>query len=323
MTFSLHNVTPPAPLHEKQPFRQWKTWTIPGTPWTLTGYSRSNDKTFFHIPQLQCCLDAGLCEGRRPNTVFLTHTHNDHTADLEFLVSKPTGVTLYAPEPATDSIQSYVKAKRELNHLAPFNPALMNPYELRGVQGDDTFFFGKNDNIHVRVVECAHKIPCVGYAFSEQVRQLKAEYQALKEELLAQGKGKEFGQQMASLRKQGVETQEEILAPRFAFLGDTHARVFDQQPWLMDYPVILTECTFLHDSEKERSVANGHTLWSDLLPVVVNHPNTLFVLTHFSLRHSDTDVVQFFETQTQEHNLNNLMVWASTESLLPEQHQSS
>src|SRR4051794_35206700 len=87
----------PELLLDNHPFRQWKTWTIPGTGLTVTGYSRSNDKTFFHLPQLNCCIDAGLCEGRRPDAVLLTHTHHDHAADLEYLASKEPGVDVYAP----------------------------------------------------------------------------------------------------------------------------------------------------------------------------------------------------------------------------------
>ncbi|MFJ7591741.1 hypothetical protein ACIQZO_31100 [Streptomyces sp. NPDC097617] len=35
----------PERLEQGHPFRQWKTWRIPGTELTLTGYSRANDKT--------------------------------------------------------------------------------------------------------------------------------------------------------------------------------------------------------------------------------------------------------------------------------------
>lgn len=58
-------VSHPQRLDKGHPFRQWKTWRIPGTGLTLTGYSRANDKTFFHVPELRCGLDAGLAEGRR------------------------------------------------------------------------------------------------------------------------------------------------------------------------------------------------------------------------------------------------------------------
>ncbi|MET9337949.1 hypothetical protein [Nonomuraea sp. NPDC003804] len=39
-------ITHPERLERGHPFRQWKTWTLPGTRLTLTGYSRANDKTF-------------------------------------------------------------------------------------------------------------------------------------------------------------------------------------------------------------------------------------------------------------------------------------
>jgi hypothetical protein len=47
-----------------------------------TWISRANDRTFFHIPELRCSLDAGLREGRQVDTVFLTRTHHDHSKDL-------------------------------------------------------------------------------------------------------------------------------------------------------------------------------------------------------------------------------------------------
>ena len=74
--------------------------------------------------------------------------------------------------------------------------------------------------------------------------------------------------------------------------------------------------------ERERAEQNGHTLWSQLRPIVKAHPETLFMLTHFSLRHSDREVVAFFAQERQEHGLNNVMVWAHAESLLPELHQA-
>ncbi|MFJ3975820.1 hypothetical protein [Streptomyces sp. NPDC090021] len=51
--------------------------------------------------------------------------------------------------------------------------------------------------------------------------------------------------------------------------------------------------------------------------MVEAHPETLFVLTHFSLRHSDRDVLDFFRGE----GLGNVLLWAHPESRLPEQHQ--
>jgi ribonuclease Z len=316
-------VTYPARLEQQHPFRQWKTWEIPGTTLTLTGYSRANDKTFFHLPGLRCCLDAGLCEGRQVDTVFLTHTHHDHAKDIDYLASKSTGVDLYAPAEAIGYLEASIRASRELNYLAPFDPSLAGELRIHGVRGGEQLPFGKRGSHSVRVVRCLHKIPCVGYCFSEKKRRLKPEFEQLKAQLTEKNQLRELGPLLSQKRKAGIEVEEEVLAPLFAFLGDTDARVFEQNPWLFEYPVIITECTYLEDQERERAERNGHTLWSQLRPVVEAHPNTIFVLIHFSLRYSDAEVLAFFQQEAARGaGLQNVVLWAHPESYLPEQHQS-
>jgi ribonuclease Z len=188
--------------------------------------------------------------------------------------------------------------------MAPFDPSLAGELRLHGVRGDDEIEFGR---YAVRVVECIHKIACVGYAFAEKKRRLKPEYQG------------QPGATLAQLRKQGTAIDEEIHQPLFAFVGDTHARVFETTPWLFDYPTIITECTFLDDGERERAERVGHTLWSQLRPTIEAHPDHTFVLIHFSLRYSDREVLEFFERE----GLANVVVWAHPDSLLPEQHQAT
>ncbi|MCF2533299.1 MBL fold metallo-hydrolase [Yinghuangia soli] len=308
----------PELLGSKHPFRQWKTCRIPGTDLTLSGYSRANDKTFFHIPELRCSLDAGLCEGRQVDTVFLTHTHHDHAKDLDFLAAKAGGTDIYLPTAAVPYAESYLRASAELNHGAAFDPALAG-HRLHGVGQDDEFTFGRQGH-HVRVVDCAHKVPCVGYAFSERRKALRPQFEQLRRELADQGRGAEFGRVMAEQRKQGVEVDEEVRRPLFAFLGDTRVDVFERNPWLFTYPVVITECTFLDDAELERAERIGHTVWSRLAPVIESHPETQFILTHFSLRHSDREILDFFAGLV-DGIPPNVMLWAHPESCLPEQHQ--
>ncbi|NUP48019.1 MAG: MBL fold metallo-hydrolase [Catenulispora sp.] len=312
----------PDRLEHGHPFRQWKVWRIPGTELTLTGYSRANDKTFFHIPELRCSLDAGLCEGRQVDTVFLTHTHHDHSKDLDYLAANPAGVDIYLPADAVPYVESYIRASAELNHGAAFDPALAG-HRLHGVRADDEFAFGRRGH-RVRVVQCEHKVPCVGYAFSQRVRTLRPEFEQLRQALIHQGKEAEFGKIMARTRHEGIEVDEETRRPLFAFLGDTHVDVFERNPWLFDYPVIITECTYLDDAQLERANRVGHTVWSRVQPVIEAHPQTLFVLTHFSLRHSDPEILAFFRRQRQQAGtplLANVLPWVHPAGHLPEQHQ--
>ncbi|NUU23920.1 MAG: hypothetical protein HOV68_20820 [Streptomycetaceae bacterium] len=302
---------------------------MPGGELTLTGYSRANDKTFFHIPELRCALDAGLCEGRRVDTVFVTHTHHDHVKDLDFLAANAAtaaGADVYLPADALPYTEAYLRASAELNHGAAFDPALAGGHRLHGVRDGDTFTFGRR-NHRVRVVGCDHKVPCVGYAFSAPGTALVPELQELRDALVREGRAAEFGRIVADRRKAGHVVEHTVERPLFAFLGDTGTDVFARNPWLFDYPVVITECTFLDDADADRADRVGHTLWSRLRPVVQARPDTTFVLTHFSLRHSDRDVLDFFRRESERlhaeggRGLDNVVLWAHPDSRMPEQHQ--
>lgn len=289
-------ISHPQRLGKGHPFRQWKTWKIPGTGLSLTGYSRANDKTFFHVPELRCSLDAGMAEGRQVETVFLTHTHLDHSKDLDYLAARDAGVDIYLPADAKPYAEAYLRASSELNHGAGFDPSLAAECRLHGVRSGEEFSVGRRGEYAVRVVECLHKVPCVGYCFAEKKTVLKPEYEELKASMVAAGRAKEFGRIIAQRRKDGDGTvDQEVRRPVFAFLGDTHASVFTLNPLLFDYPVIITECTYLDDDRLTRAQQVGHTVWSELRPVVEAHPENLFVLTHFSLRHSDREIIEFFQ----------------------------
>lgn len=315
----------PQRLGKGHPFRQWKTWNVPGTGLSLTGYSRANDKTFFHVPELRCALDAGLAEGRQVETVFLTHTHLDHSKDLDYLAARDAGVDIYLPADAKPYAEAYLRASSELNHGAGFDPSLAAKCRLHGVRPGEEFSVGRRGEYAVRVVECLHKVPCVGYCFSEKKTVLTPEFEEMKVSMLAAGRAGEFGRIIAQKRKEGDErVHEEVRRPVFAYLGDTHADVFAHNPWLFDYPVIITECTYLDDEQLIRARQVGHTVWSELRPVVEAHRENLFVLTHFSLRHSDREIVEFFGRELESgavKNLDNVVLWAHPESCLNEQHQ--
>ncbi len=312
-------------LTKGHPFRQWRQWNIPGADLTIEGYSRSGDKTFFYIPQLKLCLDAALAEGRQGDYVLVTHTHNDHIADIEYLSSRD-GVQMYLPKPSVPYLEEYIVARRCLNHSAPYDPTLRGESHIHGVVPGDTFFVGKNDRYQVKVVECVHSIVCVGYAFAEKKQRLKPKYEQVKQEKMAEGKMKEFGQWMAQQKKEakqkGESVEETYYAPLFVFMGDTHASAYAQNDWLFEYPVIFTECTFMSPANEAYADERRHTHWNQLKPYVTQNPQCQFILTHFSLRYNNQEIVQFFEDAFAKEPIQNVKLWVSEDSLLPPQHQS-
>ncbi len=308
-------------LTNKHPFRQWLEWQIPNTHWKMKGYSRSGDKTFFYIPQLDICLDAALAEGNQAKHVFVTHTHNDHIADIEYLSSK-RDVEIYLPKSSVSYLEKYILVRRELNHSAPYNPELRGNCSIKGIEKNDVVFFGKHDNYKVEIAECFHRIDCVGYAFSEKSRRLKAEYETIKQEYLAKNEMPEFGKFLAE-KKKTEEVEEWIYEPKFAFLGDTTERVFEENSFLLNYPVIFTECTFLTDEHFEYAAERGHSHWQNLKSIIKANSNIIFVLIHFSLRYSDAEIIEFFNQELIQNEISNVKIWVSESSLLPAQHQKS
>eukprot|EP00295_Goniomonas_pacifica_P004802 CAMPEP_0175833044 /NCGR_PEP_ID=MMETSP0107_2-20121207/15306_1 /TAXON_ID=195067 ORGANISM="Goniomonas pacifica, Strain CCMP1869" /NCGR_SAMPLE_ID=MMETSP0107_2 /ASSEMBLY_ACC=CAM_ASM_000203 /LENGTH=174 /DNA_ID=CAMNT_0017146159 /DNA_START=10 /DNA_END=535 /DNA_ORIENTATION=+ len=134
----------------------------------------------------------------------------------------------------------------------------------------------------------------------------------------------DFGREMAQRRRQGEAVKEEYKAPVFAYVTDTHTDVWlnPDHAWIFDVPIIITECSFLSPEEEEKAHKDGHTHWRGLEPVVRSHPNTLWVLIHFSLRYSDKYVIEFFREEEVKHGpLPNVMLWANPDPAMPEQHQ--
>jgi ribonuclease Z len=304
-------------LTQNHPFRQWQIWKIPQTDWTIQGYSRSGDKTFFYIPQASIALDAGLVEGNQANFVFITHAHTDHSADIEYMASKEN-VQMFMPAPILPYVETYLRARRNLNHVGAYDESRRGKMQLVGVEKDQKFYWGEQDKYEVHVVACTHSVPCVGYAFAEKRKRLKAEYETIKQAMIAEGKAQEFGKFIGQKRKE-EEVDEVYYQPLFAFLGDTTTDVFTENPILLTYPVIITECTFLLPEHLAYAEERKHTHWERLKPIVVANPHIQFVLIHFSLRYTDKEIFDFFEKELGD--IENVLLWLSVEPYLSPQHQ--
>ena len=84
----------------------WKVWddrepiTIPGTQYTLRGFSIAALRTNFFIKELSIMLDGGLSANYSPDHIFITHSHTDHIANLPFHLysaKENSKIQIYAP----------------------------------------------------------------------------------------------------------------------------------------------------------------------------------------------------------------------------------
>jgi len=101
------------------------------------------------------------------------------------------------------------------------------------------------------------------------------------------------------------------LKKKFSYVLDTGIEIFEKNPFLLEYPVAIVECTFLLDNndELEQAIKKKHIHWNQLKPYVVQNPNVLFILVHFSQRYSDSQIKTFFNKVIAEDNISNIHPW--------------
>lgn len=277
---------------------------------SLVGRSRAGDGTCFVVPELGLMLDCGApVSGKPVSHLFLTHCHHDHTSFLAPTLhqkqqqrASPSGVRVYLPAVVRPTVESFLQTWKTLNdgndlqaQAAPFH------YELVGVEPGQEFEIittgSRHQPVLVQILECDHRVTCYGYSFRQRRRHLKAEYRPSPDDAPSTAPLR-----VRDLEQQGIDPFEVVTEPLFTFLGDTTHAVFERHPEILQTSaVIVVECSFLLDSDVKRARETTHMHWNHLRPHVEANPDTLFVLTHFSLRYKGSAILQFFQTYRNVH----------------------
>jgi ribonuclease Z len=172
-------------------------------------------------------------------------------------------------------------------------------YLLRAIHpGEEITFRQGGSDFVVRTLKMHHRIPCLGYSIFKKRSLLKDEYVGLP--------GREIGR----LRKEGVEVTLSYEDPLVCFLGDTTGAVFlDHPEILQQHRVIVVECSFIDDDNLKRAEVTKHMHWNALQPHVEANPDTMFLLTHFSLKYSTISLRRFFQEQQERYpNIHPMLV---------------
>jgi len=277
---------------------------------TLVGRSWAADSTAFCVPELNVGFDAGfVVSDKRMAHYLISHVHTDHIHMLTHLKSRSKPPQFVVPRESIPLCERYLDAAQQLtSHLTveEYEQAeWQTTHTYTGVSAGDSLVLDPKRGLHVDVIHCDHGVPCVGYRLSLVKDKLKQEYVNLP--------GREIGQ----LRKSGIVVTEPVRTTLLTFLGDTHASIFDDaDSTIGDSPVIIVECTFLDPDEQSRARSTNHVHWLDLEPHVRSHPETLFVLTHFSHRYSAQFVRDFFARDDDNNDAipSNVLPWVAPAS---------
>lgn len=306
------HLDPTAYASLNNPILSWPLSTS-SPPLTLIGLSRAADRTAFYIPELSTALDAGArVHQATPNRVFITHGHSDHSYAVTDLVNRNVRPIFYVPEETAGLLEQYLLASQRLTWTedpgcTPEEYAQLNNHLTKPVKVGDIIPLLSSDlkngqtkqkdaSVEVDVVACDHSAPCVGYIFHAISTPLKPEYQSLP------------GSELGRLRKSGVDLTQRVRRPLFGFMGDTTPSIFQSSPsWLTNLPVIITECSFLFPEHAANATITQHTYWGDLEPIIRQHPNTTWILIHFSRQYKRSEIHKFFDEL--EDPPANVVVW--------------
>tara|TARA_B110000208_G_C11797442_1_gene440297 strand:+ start:1869 stop:2687 length:819 start_codon:yes stop_codon:yes gene_type:complete len=252
---------------------------------TFEGSSVARKATSFYVHQLKCLLDAGCEDERDIDTIFISHSHYDHTKALgQICLTNSRKITIVIPEESFEAISTYLSSVLTMNSgrkrswKSKANFICMKP-------GLEIKFKSCGSSFVVRPYQCVHDVPTLGYGFFEYKQKLKSEFEGIE--------GKKIGE----LKRYGVEITECIQLPQFVYLTDTTIDVFKVNPEILEigYKMIMIECTFLQPDDM-----NGekmHIIWDQLKPIVIEHPEIDFVLIHFSAKYTKEYIKEFFEKE--------------------------
>jgi len=242
----------------------------------IEGVSIAGHESFYKVPAFRSLLEFG----RAPDdvvgysTVCLTHGHLDHAAGLAHHASRRrlTGLPparVFAPEETAPDLEAWLAISQRLEnvdyraHVTPAVPGgsvmLRNDLELKFLPG-------------------RHRVPTVGYLFSEIRKKLT-------DELIGRP-----GEEIAALRAGGAEVTRREEIPLLAYPGDCGPEIFDAAPELFRARVLLIECSFVAPEDRDRAREYAHIHLDDIVERAALFENEAIVLTHFSLRYQPEEI---------------------------------
>ncbi len=236
----------------------------------IVGYSVAGEETVVQVPELNVCFDIGRCPyfALTSDIVCITHSHMDHLAGIAYYLSqrhfqgmKPG--TVIVPREIERPVDALLRTWRDVERQGtPYEIIPMSPGQLYEVRRD----FG------IRAFATHHGWPSLGYALISIREKLKQEYMGTP------------GQELAAMRKKGIEIQYRLEVPMVAFLGDTAPGPVFDQPDVQNAQVLITEVTFFESSHRLKAKAGKHLHVDHFVEILPKLKNEHIVITHVSRR---------------------------------------
>jgi ribonuclease Z len=239
---------------------------------TIDGRSRAGHETYFRVRELGIALDIGRC----PDLVvplahvFITHAHLDHAAGIPFYagqrrLQRLDGGTIYVPRESADDVRTLLAIQEKLTGTE-------FEVEVIGVAAGEELRVGRR--LFVRAHAAPHRVAARAYEFIESRHHLRDDYALLGSE------------EIAKLRREGVEVEEEFRRSLLLYTGDTDRGFLERCEAAFTAEVLMIECSFVGEGHQERAARYRHIHIDDLADFAEKFQNEVVILTHFSRRYS-------------------------------------
>ncbi len=236
----------------------------------IIGYSVAGEETVLQVPELNTCFDIGRCPffALTSDFICLSHGHMDHLAGIAYYLSQRCfqgmkAGTIFLPQELERGVDAMLRCWRDVERQGtPYKLIPMRPGELYEIRRD----FG------VRAFATHHGGPSLGYALINIREKLKPEYLG------------RSGEELAAMRKSGVQIQYRVEVPMVAFMGDTTGGSAFENPDVINAEILLTECTFFEPDHLAKAKAGKHMHLEQFAQIVPTLKNQYIVISHVSRR---------------------------------------
>jgi len=270
-------------------YNYWKKELELDKKYKLKGFSRGGLRTGFMLLPNNIFLDAGVPCPIKPNIILITHGHQDHIDCLyNHLLDNDEVVQVIGAQTLINNLDDYLSACRSLNtgYKVKFDKWDRKPIS------DNLIINTNNTKYYIETINLDHGVECLGYGLSELRNKLKEMYKDLP------------GQEIAQLKKNKVEITEEIHFPVLFFCGDMNYTSLTKLPF-NSYPYFIIECTFFDADHYTEARVKKHLHINDLVIFFTEHPNTKFILIHFSCRYTKSQLKEFEKI----YKFDNVIFW--------------